>query len=234
MTSRRRQASNRRARSLGIGIALAAVIVAAALLASNNTPAPVNNSTASLPGPLQIGPSNPIRGSINAPVTIYEFGDFQCPTCDLWFRNTEPLIVQNLINTNQSKLVWKDFIIYGPDSNLASKAAYAAGEQGKFWQFYDALYTNQRTPDSGWANAANLEKFAQYLGLNMTLFDQSFNSGKYNGLIGSNFSQGQRAGVQGTPTFVVVGPTGKNVTLGGAQPYSAFRQAVDAVSTTGG
>jgi protein-disulfide isomerase len=167
-------------------------------------------------------------------VTIYEFGDFQCPTCDLWFRNTEPLVVQNLINTNQSKLVWKDFIIYGPDSNLASKAAYAAGEQGKFWQFYDALYTNQRTPDSGWANAANLEKFAQYLGLNMTLFDQSFNSGKYNGLIGSNFSQGQRAGVQGTPTFVVVGPTGKNVTLGGAQPYSAFRQAVDAVSTTGG
>jgi protein-disulfide isomerase len=215
MTSRRRGSSNRRARSLGIGIAVVAVIVAAALLASNNSPAPVNNSTAPLQGPLQAGSSNPVRGSTNAPVTIYEFGDFQCHSCDLWFRNTEPLILQNLIDTNQSKLVWKDFIIYGPDSNLASKAAYAAGEQGKFWQFYDTLYTNQKTPDSGWANAASLEKFAQNLGLNMTRFDLSFHSDKYDALISSNFSQGQQAGVRGTPTFVVVGPTGKSVTVGG-------------------
>ena len=146
---------------------------------------------------------------------------------------TEPQIVQNLINTNQTKLVWKDFIIYGPDSNLASKAAYAAGEQGKFWQFYDTLYTNQRTPDSGWASAANLEKFAQNLGLNMTQFDQSFNSGKYDALISSNFSQGQQLGAQGTPTFVILGPTGKSVTIAGAQPYSAFQQAVSSVSSTG-
>jgi len=182
---------------------------------------------------LQIGPSNPVRGSKSAPVTIYEFGDFQCPTCDQWFRNTEPLIVQNMINTNQTKLVWKDFIIYGPDSNLASKAAYAAGEQGKFWQFYDLLYTNQKAIDSGWASAANLEKFAQSLGLNMTQFDQSFNSDKYNALISTNFNQGRQAGVQGTPTFIIVGPTGKSVPVPGAQPYSAFQQAVAAVSSTG-
>jgi protein-disulfide isomerase len=189
------------------------------------------NSTTSTPGALQINQSNPVRGSTNAAATIYEFGDFQCPTCDLWFKNTEPQIILNLVNTNQTKLVWKDFIIYGPDSNLASKAAYAAGEQGKFWQFYDALYANQKTPDSGWASAANLEKFAQNLGLNMTQFNQSFNSDKYSALISSNFSQGRQLGVHGTPSFIVAGPTGRTVMIDGAQPFSAFQQAVTAVSS---
>jgi protein-disulfide isomerase len=129
------------------------------------------------------------------------------------------------------KLVWRDFDYYGPDSTLASQAAYAAGEQGKFWQFYDLLYSNQKSPNSGWASSSNLEKFAQSLNLNMVEFNQWFNSTKYSSLIQSNYSAGQSLGVSGTPTFFVVGPTGKIVQITGAQPYSVFASAVSSVSS---
>ncbi len=178
---------------------------------------------------LKVGPSTQVLGSKDAPVTIFEFGEFQCPSCGQWFRTQEPQIVQKLVNTGQAKLVWKDFDYYGPDSTSASQAGYAAGEQGKFWQFHDLLYANQGDPNSGWASRANLERFAQGLGLNMTKFDQSFNSGKYDSLIKNNYSDGQQLGVNGTPIFFIVGPTGKVVQLAGPQPLSAFESAVNSV-----
>jgi len=185
------------------------------------------NLTSSPSGPLSITSVTPVRGAANAPVTIFEFGDFQCIYCHQWFLNTEPQIVQNLVNTGKVKLVWKDFDYYGPDSTSASEAAYSAGEQGKFWQFYDYLYSHQGTPNGGWASRANLVSFAQSLGLNMTQFNLSFNSGKYDSLIKNNFADGQKLGTNGTPTFVVLGPNGKTVQLVGAQPYSAFEMAVN-------
>jgi protein-disulfide isomerase len=182
--------------------------------------------------PLSVLPQNPVLGSKSAQFAIFEFGDYQCPTCDYWFKTQEPSIVQNLVDTGKAKLVWRDFIIYNSDSRLAASAAYAAGEQGKFWQFHDLLYTNQGQANSGWVTTKLLISFAQQLGLNVTEFTQSMNSGKYDSLIDSNFQAGQQAGVQGTPTFFVVGPTGKYVTISGPQPESVFEQAI--VSLGGG
>lgn len=180
-------------------------------------------------GYLAITPTTPVLGSKDAPVTIFEFGDFQCPSCRAWFLSEEPQIIQRLVNTGQAKLVWKDFDFYGPDSRYASAAAYAAGEQGKFWEFHDILYKNQQTPNSGWASRANLVRFAQTLGLNMTEFNQSFDSGKYDSLIQSNFNDGEQLGASGTPTFFVVGPTGKVVKIAGPQPADVFESAVSSV-----
>src|SRR5437899_11709015 len=188
------------------------------------------NLTSSASGPLSSTSVTPVRGAANAPVTIFEFGDFQCTFCRQWFLNTEPQIVQNLVNTGKVKLVWKDFDYYGPDSTSASEAAYSAGEQGKFWQFHNYLYSHQGTPNSGWASRANLMSFAQSLGLNMTQFNLSFNSGKYDSLIKNNFADGQKLGANGTPTFVVLGPNGKTVQLIVSKPYSAFELAVDSIS----
>jgi len=165
-------------------------------------------------------------GSPNAPVTIVEFGDYQCPTCGEWYTTQEASIIQNLVNTGKAKLVWRDFDYYGADSISASEAAYAGGQQGKFWQFHDLLFQNQQTPNSGWASRQNMDKFAQELGLNITQFDLDFNSGKYDGLINSNHSLGVQAGVSETPTFFLIGPNGKVVTIAGAQPESVFEQAI--------
>jgi protein-disulfide isomerase len=170
--------------------------------------------------------SPPTLGSPTASVTIVEFGDYQCPTCGAWYSSQESSLIQNLVDTGKAKLVWRDFDYYGPDSVSASEAAYAAGEQGKFWQFHDLLFKSQQTANNGWASRQNLVTFAEQLGLNMTQFNQSFNSGKYDALINANHSLGVQAGVSETPVFFLIGPNGKMITIAGDQPESVFEQAV--------
>ena len=135
-------------------------------------------------------------------------------------------MIQNLVNTGKAKLIWRDFPYYGPDSVTASEAAYAAGDQGKFWPFHDLLFQNQQTPNSGWASRQNMDKFAQQLGLNMGQFDSDFNSGKYDTMINSNHNLGVQAGVTDTRTFFLVGPNSGIVTVSGGQPEPVFEQAV--------
>jgi protein-disulfide isomerase len=178
---------------------------------------------------LSVSPQNPVLGSKAAPYTIFEFGDFQCPSCDYWFKNQESAVVQNLVDSGKARLVWRDFIIYNSDSRVAAGAAYAAGEQGKFWEFHDLLYANQGQANSGWVTQQLMTAFAQRLGLNVSAFTQSMNSGKYNSLIDSNFQAGVRLGIQGTPTFVVVGPNGQEVVISGPQPLSVFQQAINSL-----
>jgi protein-disulfide isomerase len=226
-TSRRR---NKGGRSVYIWIAV--IVVLAAIVAVYFATQASGNGINAKVFPLSISPQNPVLGSKSASFTIYEFGDFQCPSCDYWFKTQEPSIVQNLVNTGQANLVWRDFIIYDSDSRLAASAAYAAGEQGKFWQFHDLLYANQGRANSGWVTQQLMQSYAGQLGLNVTAFTQSMNSGQFNSLIDSNFQSGQGVGIQGTPTFFVVGPTGRYVMISGPQPESVFQQAI--VSLGGG
>jgi protein-disulfide isomerase len=169
----------------------------------------------------------PVLGSSSAPVTIVEFGDFQCTTCGAWFRSEEPRLLQGLVNTGRAKLAWRDFPYLGPDSIVASEAAYAAGEQGKFWEYYDLLYTNQGVINSGWASREDLRQFASQLGLDMSEFNASLQSNRYLQLVDSNYNLGTSVGVTMAPTFFVIGPQGKAITIVGDQPYSVFQTAVD-------
>lgn len=188
------------------------------------------SSSSNLASSLLAG-SPPTLGSPNVSVTIVEFGDYQCPTCGAWYKSQEASLIQNLVDSGKAKLVWRDFDYYGPDSVSASEAAYAAGEQGKFWQFHDLLFQGQQTPNSGWANRQKMETFARQLGLNMTEFDQSFNGGKYDSLINANHALGVQAGVTETPTFFLIGSNGKMITIAGGQPESVFEQAVASLTS---
>ena len=184
-------------------------------------------SSASQLAHLRVTSSAAVLGSASAPVTIFEFGDPQCPSCDYWFKTQEPQVVQNIVDTGKARLVWKDFDYYGPDSTSASYALYAAGAQGKFWQYYDLLWTSQGGINSGWASPDHLKAFAQQLGLNMTQFDLDFASGNYASIVNSNISDGKALGVNGTPTFFLVGPGGQVVRIEGGQPYSVFLSEVN-------
>jgi protein-disulfide isomerase len=203
-----------------------AVSLGVILALSNNTSSAASNQQLDI---LSILPSDPVLGSTDAPVTIFEYGDFQCPSCGHWFKTQEPQIVRNLIETGKAKLVWRDFAFYGQDSTLAAIAARVAGEQGKFWDFHNILYSNQGAPNDGWASERNLRDFAQRLGLNMNDFDQVLHSGKYDSLIKSNFDKGRQLNANGTPTFFVVGPTGNVVKIEGGQPYSVFESVVNSL-----
>ncbi len=233
---RRVEQEKRKESALGLGVILIIVIAIAAgayyfalpSLSTSSSPSSFSANLSSYARDLTSS-SPAVLGSSNAPVTIVEFGDFQCPSCGAWFRTQEQEIIQNLIQIGRAKLVWRDFDYYGPDSTLASEAAYAAGEQGKFWQYHDLLYSNQQAPNSGWASKDNLLRFAQQLGLDTTMFRADLDSGKYQALINSNFDLGQKLGVNGTPTFFVVGSNGNVITIVGPQPFSVFETAVNQV-----
>ena len=106
---------------------------------------------------------SPALGSESAPVTIVEFGDYQCEACYAWFHNTRDTLIDNYIETGKAKLVFLDLPFLGRDSITAAQASYCAEDQGQYWEYHTMLYTFQDGhPDSGWADRDRLNSFAFY------------------------------------------------------------------------
>ena len=221
----KRKVLRERKRETAISLGIVIIVIIGLLGCYHGSSAPSKSNLATV---LFAG-TYPVLGSSSAPVTIVEFGDFQCTTCGAWFHSQEPQLLQGLVKAGRAKLAWRDFDYLGPDSIVASEAAYAAGEQGKFWEYYDLLYSNQGIINSGWASQKDLQQFAYQLGLNMTEFNASLQSNKYLQLITSNYNLGTSVGVTSAPTFFVIGPDGKTITIIGDQPYSVFQTAVDSL-----
>src|SRR3989344_8242580 len=85
-----------------------------------------------------------VLGSPNAPVTFVEFGDFQCPFCGRFYSTTEKELIEKYVKTGQVKLIWRDFAFLGQESFDSAVAARCAGEQGKFWEYHNYLFENQK------------------------------------------------------------------------------------------
>lgn len=166
--------------------------------------------------------SSPVLGSADAPITIIEFGDYQCFYCNKFFHDTEDQINENYIKTGKAKLIFKDFTIIGSDSVVAAHAAHCADEQGKFWEYHDTLYNHWNGENNGWASAQNQLTFAQDLGLDMNKFTECMSSEKYKQKIQSSSEDAKTLGLTGTPAFFVIGPNNKIVKVPGAQPYDVF------------
>jgi protein-disulfide isomerase len=171
--------------------------------------------------------SSPILGDPNAPITIVEFGDYQCFYCNKFFHDTESQIHDNYIKTGKAKMIFKDFTIIGPDSVVAAHAAHCADEQGKFWEYHDTLYNNWNGENNGWASPQNQLKFAQQVGLDETEFAECMNSEKYTEKIQSSSEDAKTLGLTGTPAFFVIGPNNKIVKVPGAQPYDVFADILE-------
>ncbi len=160
----------------------------------------------------------PFKGSKNAPVTIIEFSDFQCPYCARFAQQTMPAIVKNYVDAGKVKIVFKDFpLSFHANAKNAAEAANCAAEQGKFWEYHDKIFENQNALD-----AASLKKYAKDLSLDSSKFDSCLDSDKYVSEIEQDVAEGQQNGVTGTPAFFV---NGKEIT--GAQPYAVFEQAIN-------
>ncbi len=170
---------------------------------------------------------SPVLGSMDAPITIIEYGDYQCSNCQRFATQIKPLIVENYINTGQVKLVFKDFTIYGNDSINGAIATYCAGEQNKFWELHDYIYANQGAVNSGWLSINNIKKFASQVGLDMQQFNACFDERKYSQQVTENFEQGKSIGITGTPTFIIINSGGETKAVPGAQPYTVFKQVLD-------
>ncbi len=218
---------------LPLAILISAVMISGAVLYSRGGVSP---QTAQIsPGAVKLQKVDidvkdaPSLGDPNAPVTIVEFADFQCPFCQRYAQNVEPSIVSTYVNSGKARFVWKDYAFLGQESLWAAEAARCANDQGKFWQYHDYLYNHQGQENSGAFSKANLKKFAQTLGLNTSQFNSCVDSDKYAAFIQQETQQSSTYGVSGTPaTFIngmlVADGQGDSV---GAAPFSVFKAIID-------
>jgi protein-disulfide isomerase len=182
--------------------------------------------------PLKISTDNdPIIGNPNAPITIIEFSDFQCPFCAKFHIQTLPKIIDEYIKEGTVKLVFRDFPIQSIHSNAlpASLAAECANEQGKFKEMHDKLFDKQNE----WNNK-NIDNviilFNQYaleIGLEEEKFDSCLRNGKYVEEIQKDLNDGRTYGISGTPGFFIGNDKIGFVELKGAQPFESFKKVID-------
>ncbi len=169
---------------------------------------------------------DPVMGDEDAPVTIVEFSDFQCPFCKKANDEALNLVKEDYVKTGKVKLVFRDFPLeFHPEAELAALAAECADEQGKFWEYHDVLFANQ---DS--LGDAKYKAWAEELGLDTEQFNDCYKSLKYLDDVRGDMADGQKYGVSGTPAFFVNGRL-----ISGAQPYSVFKQEIEnALAAEGG
>jgi protein-disulfide isomerase len=160
---------------------------------------------------------------LSAKVSIVEFADFQCPFCDIFFREVEAKLVTKYVDTGLAKLTYMDFAFLGQESKDAANAAKCAQEQGKFWEYHDKLYSSQKGENKGTFKKANLLSFGKSLSLDMAKFTPCVTNDTYAFQVEDETSAGRRIGVTGTPTVII---NGKMIV--GAQDISVFEQAIDA------
>ena len=162
---------------------------------------------------------DPSVGPANAPVTIVEFSDFQCPYCKL----SVPLIKEILAKyPGKVKVVYRDYP--GPNhphALQAAEAAQCAGDQGKFWEYHDSLFDRQ-APGTGW----NFTELAKEIGLNQDAFATCLNTGRYREEVTKDLHDGLKLGVISTPTFFINGRP-----LVGARPFAEFQAVIDRLLT---
>lgn len=182
---------------------------------------PDNSSSQSANDSLGLVDDDAVLGDLNAPITLIEFGDYQCTFCTRFFKETEPVLVEKYVNIGKLKIVFRDFVVNGPESQNAAEAAQCAHEQGRFWDYHDKLYTERRGYNQGTFVKENLIAFARELGLDGEQFASCYESGKYRDEITKDIRDASLVGGRGTPTFILEGRL-----IPGAQPLDFFEQII--------
>lgn len=164
-----------------------------------------------------------VKGDKKAKVTVVEFTDFQCPYCSRFFTDTYGKIMKDYVDSGKVLYISRDLPLpFHPNAKPAALAARCAGDQEKYWEMHDKLFTSQ----TEWSELSDAkDKFIGYakdLGLNQSKFTDCYTSGKYNEAIEADAALAAEVGVSGTPSFVINGEK-----LVGAQPYSEFQKVID-------
>jgi len=224
--------------SLAIGATISAIVLVITFIGFDGISNPTELKIEPTPTVQQVGPAkitmntfltngSPILGNSNAPITLIEFGDYQCHFCNVFFHSIEGDILKNYVETGKVKMIFKDYNIIGPDSVNASHGAHCANDQGLFWEYHDILYSNWTGENNGWASSENLGKFAQEIGLDLDIWSECMLNGKHSQTILGSNEDAKSLELTGTPAFFVIGPDGKTTRLFGAQPYETFEKVFE-------
>ena len=155
-------------------------------------------------------------GDPSAAVTITEFGDPQCPVCRAFAEQIAPQLISDEVKSGNAKYVYQPYIIIGPDSKPAMKAALAAGEQGRFWNYLQLFYANQGEENSGYVTDGFLTSIARAAGVSdLDSWNQSREDAKWEAVLAKGTSDAESFGFNGTPSILAQGPNGE-------KPLSGF------------
>ena len=178
---------------------------------------------------------DPVLGNSNAPITIIEFSDFQCPFCARFYTETLPDLKSTYIETGVAKLVYRDFPLQNihPNAVAAAVASECAHEQDAYWDYHDMLFENMGLW-GGLDSVSAIEVFQTYaadMELDTDAFDECLGSGDHISEVASDYADGVSYGVTGTPAFFVGNDQIGYVLISGAQPFSVFQTAIERIQS---
>lgn len=169
-----------------------------------------------------------VHGDPDAPITIMEFGDYQCPACGQFAQIVKPRLDLAYIQTGQAKLVFYDFPLSAhPHSFLAARAARCAGDQGRYFEYHDAVFRTQREWSPMRNAAGHFRDLAEETGLDEDAFRACLDSDRHADVVTANLQLGQRLDVGGTPTVFVRREGAPAQRLGGFQ-FLDVQRAIEA------
>ncbi|WP_134651260.1 thioredoxin domain-containing protein [Streptomyces sp. H23] len=192
-----------------------------AAVTGSAVPAPADESLLAL---ARRDASDPLAvGRADAPVVLIEYSDFQCPFCGRFARTTKPELLRSYVDEGILRIEWRNFPIFGEESEQAALAGWAAGRQKKFWEFHDVAYGKPRERNSGAFDAENLIAMAREAGVaDIERFQADMTSDQARSAVRADQEEGYNLGVTSTPAFLV---NGKPIL--GAQPTATFEEAVE-------
>jgi protein-disulfide isomerase len=223
--------SDNSAMQISGAILLSGIIIAGAILLKGNMSASPSGETvkeAGIVAPAMVSNDDKTLGDANAEVTLILYEDFQCPFCGKFAEESEEIIRNTYVRDGSVRFVYRDFAFLGPESVRAAEAARCAGDQGKFWEYHDYLFTHQNGENNGAFADPNLKTFAVSVGLNASSFNQCMDGEKYAKAVADSTLEGHDAGVNGTPKGFILKGDKVVSTIDGAEPFSMVKTKLDA------
>ncbi|MCC7160125.1 DsbA family protein [Candidatus Nomurabacteria bacterium] len=231
-------------------IILAGVLIAGAILLKGSTPPPNSNDKVPITSLAPVSAEDRTLGKPDAKVTVIIYEDFQCPFCGAitglelsspamkpvmdYLKKADPNwspsiigIINDYVKTGKVLFVYRDFPFLGAESFRSAEAARCAGDQGKFWEYHDYLYSHQNGENEGAFSDINLKSFAKTLKLDTKSFDKCLDEGTHTQAVLDSKTEGSSAGVTGTPKGFIL-RDGKIVgTIDGAESYSTVKPKIE-------
>jgi protein-disulfide isomerase len=207
------QARRQRQLRLLAGV-VAVAVIAAVVLIFLNRPRDTGGDLAIIasPIPAEVAEDGRLLGDPEAPVTIVEYGDYQCPFCGVFARESEPRLIEEFVATGQATYEYRDLAFLGDESIWASEAASCAEDQGAFWAYHKTLYANQAGENRGAFAQDRLREMASQLGLDMDAFTSCMDDRAHQETVTAMSNEARSQGISSTPTFVINGRVVPNTT----------------------
>jgi protein-disulfide isomerase len=177
---------------------------------------------------VSIGKETTLLGAADAPVTVVEFTDYQCPFCKRFVQTTFPMLKRDFIDTGKVRWIVRDLPLgFHPNANKAAQAAHCAADQGRYWEMRDTLFRNNTN-----LGVQQLPGYAREIGLDVTAFEACLSGDRHQALIDQSSQEANRIRITGTPSFVIGKTAGDTVSgqlVIGAQAPAVFTAAIQRV-----